>query len=90
MKRPTVRLPSTNLPPDDPDGMDSDPVLVQFNRTNWQDEGEVITLARKLGPGNCVVKYATRPNYNIVRLAEMMEIVDHKNVRLIHVVPSLQ
>lgn len=87
MKRPILRLPSASTPDPDPNLMDTPFAL---NTVNWSDEGSIIELARKLGPGNAVVKYRSRRNYNIVRLSRAHEIVDHKSVLLIYVVPSMR
>jgi len=54
-----------------------------MTRTNWRDEQSVINLCRRLGAGNCVVKYGSRPNYNIMRTSRASEVVDNEGVRMI-------
>jgi hypothetical protein len=54
-------------------------------KINWRDEHDVISLCRRLGAGNCVVKFRSRPNYNIMRKDRADEVVDHENVLMVYV-----
>jgi len=41
--------------------------MINLRKMSWRNREQVIELCRQLGPGNAVVKYRSRPNYNIVK-----------------------
>ena len=52
--------------------------------TNWMDKDSVIKLAKKLGKGMSVIKYANRSNFNVTHTSTLDRCKRHGEFTIIH------